>query len=133
MAFNHPIVFLFLCGVIVLLSVEWLRPVRRQMFLIASLGFVGLFYFAAGTGTKANPGWLAFLTAFIAVHYLVLQVMLRLRSATIRSAVYYGWLVGIIITFLVVKQYTWLTAWFLPGAERLLQQVNSILSRGDAS
>ena len=133
MAFNHPLVFLFLCGVIVFLSFESLRPLRRHIFLIASLGFVGLFYFAASGDTKANPGWLAFLTAFIAFHYIVLQVMLRLRSAGIRSAVYYGWFVSIIVTFLVVKQYAWLTAWLLPGSEWLLQQVNLVLSRGNAS
>ncbi len=131
MAFNHPIVFLFLWGVIVLLSLEWLRPLRRHIFLLASLGFVGLCYFAAGPDTKANPGWLAFLAAFIVLHYLVLRVMLRLRSASARSTVYYAWFVGIIIIFLVVKQYTWLTAWLLPGSERLLQKVNGFLSRGD--
>ncbi len=133
MTFNHPIVFLFLCGLIVLLSLDWLRPARRQIFLIASLGFVGLFYFADGTDSKANPGWLAFLAGFIAVHYLALQVMLRLRSAALRSAVYWGWFLATIATFLVVKQYTWLTGWLLPGSERLLQQVNGFLSRGNAS
>ncbi len=133
MAFNHPIVFIFFCGVIVLLSLPVLRPARRQIFLIASLGFVGLFYSATGTDSDANPGWLAFLAAFIAVHYLTLQIMLRLRSAWIVSAVYYGWFVAAILTFLVVKQYTWLTGWLLPGSERMLKQVNSLLSRGDTS
>ena len=133
MAFNQPIVFLFLCGAIVLLSTGRLRVVRRQIFLIASLGFVALFYFAAGTNSKANPGWLAFLAVFIAVHYLALQTMLRLRSATIRSAVYYGWFAATIASFLVVKQYDWLTAWLLPGSDQLLQRVNLLFSRGDAS
>lgn len=129
MALNRPIAFLFLCGVLTLLSLDWLRPLRRAMFLLCSLAFVAMFYFAGGE--EANPGWLVFLAAFIAVHYLVVQAMLQISSAPIRSLVYYAWFLGAIATFLVVKEYTWLTAWLLPGAGHVLEQANLALSRGN--
>ena len=106
------------------MTLPWLQALRRQIFLLASLAFVGLFYFAAMTGAKANPGWLVFLAACVAVHFLLLQVMLLMRWSALRSALYYLWLAGLILTFLVVKQYTWITAWILPGAEQLLARVN---------
>ena len=133
MAFNHPFVFAFLCGVVALLSLDPLRPLRRLIFLLASLMFVGMFYFAANGDAKANPGWLVFLAAFIAVHYLVVQAMLRMPTGPVRSLVYYAWFLGTIMTFLIVKQYTWLTAWLLPGADQLLRQVNLVLSRGNTA
>jgi D-alanyl-lipoteichoic acid acyltransferase DltB (MBOAT superfamily) len=132
MSFNHPAAFLFLCGILILFTFERLWRLRRIIFLLASLAFVVLFYSAASGDAKANPGWLAFLTAFVAVHYLVVQAMLRIRAAGIRSLVYYAWFLGMIATFLTVKQYTWLTSWMLPGAEESLHRLNSLLSLGNA-
>jgi D-alanyl-lipoteichoic acid acyltransferase DltB (MBOAT superfamily) len=133
MAFNQPTAFLFFCGVLLLLSFEFLRPLRRILFSAASVAFVGMSYFAASENAKANPGWLIFLALFIAVHFLSLRVMLLLRQGSARTALYWGWFVGMMAVFLVVKQYLWLTVWIMPGAERLLVQLNNVFSRGDAS
>ena len=117
MTLNDPGAFLFLCGVLVLLSSGWLRSWRRVIFLAASLTYVVMLYTC-----RANPGWLVFLGALIAVHYLTLRAMLRLRSPAARSALFYTWFAGAILTFLVVKRYDWVTGLFLPAADRWLSK-----------
>jgi D-alanyl-lipoteichoic acid acyltransferase DltB (MBOAT superfamily) len=126
-SFNNLSVFFLLCGVVVLLSLEWLRPLRRCSLLALSCVFIARFYFGEG----GNPGWLFFLAGFTAVHYGVLQILLRLGSQRARKGVYYAWLAAAIFGFLFVKQYTWLIGWFLPGSESLLREFNLFLSRGN--
>ena len=96
--------------------------------MLASLAFVGMFYSAASDDGPGNPGWLLFLAAFVAVHYLTVRAMLLIPQGLMRSLTYYAWFLAMVATFLVVKRYLWLTAWLLPGSDNLLQQVNRMLS-----
>ena len=74
-----------------------------------------------------------FLGGTVAVHYLALRAMLRIRGRAGRTALYYAWFVAAVLGFLVVRKYTWLTHLFLPGAERLLDRVNLVFSRGNSA
>jgi D-alanyl-lipoteichoic acid acyltransferase DltB (MBOAT superfamily) len=102
LTFNNPLLFVFLCIVLVLMSMERLRRARQAIFLLASLAFVGLYF-------KSSPRSALFLAVSLAIHYAVLRAMLATASERLRQSLYYAWLVAAVAAFVIVKQYEWLT------------------------
>src|SRR5437868_6247577 len=99
--------FLFMCAALIALSVRALAPWRTHIFLVLSLGFVGVQHrFAAPS--------LAVLAIAVAIHYLTLRWMLRLPTGTPRASVFWAWLGLTLAGFVVVKHYDWLTDPFVP-------------------
>jgi D-alanyl-lipoteichoic acid acyltransferase DltB (MBOAT superfamily) len=106
MTLQHPVMFLFMCASLLVLSLRFLAPWRAHAFLLLSVAFVALQH------RFAVPS-LVVLAGAVVVHYATLRSMIRLPE-TYRAGVFWSWLVLTLVGFAVVKHYDWLTHAVLP-------------------
>jgi D-alanyl-lipoteichoic acid acyltransferase DltB (MBOAT superfamily) len=104
MSFKSPLMYALLSAALVLLSAEFLARWRRQILAGLSLVLVTLVL-------EFSPASLAILAGFLLVHYATLRLTLLTERRRLRQVIFVTWLVIGLASFVVVKQYRWLTDW----------------------
>lgn len=106
MTLQTPIAQIFLSFALIILSLSFFRRWPDKWFLLINATFLFILF-------RKSMGSLSFLVVSLFFHYVILQVMIWVVNPRVRTSIYWSWVAITLVGFVAVKEYWWLTDFFI--------------------